>query len=71
MYNYYFSLLNIDITSERKPISAKFYPFFGYFRSVGPIITSLATAREVMMGPWTGNTRKTGKNSVKWIFYSS
>ena len=65
MYNYYFSLLNIDISSERKFISASFYPFFGHFRSVGPIITSLATAREVMMGPWTGNARKKGKTWLK------
>ena len=70
MYNYYSSLLNIDISSERKFISASFYPFFGYFRSVGPIITSLATAREViLMGPWTGNAQKTGKTRRKWIFF--
>ena len=51
-------------------ISALVLPVFWAFLVLGPIITSLATAREViLMGPWTGNAQKTGKTRRKWIFF--
>ena len=50
-------------------ISAVFCPFFGHFRSSGPSLL-LSQAREViLMGPWTGNARKTGKTRRKCIFF--
>ena len=51
-------------------ISTLVLPVFWAFPVLGPIITSLATAREViLMGPWTGNAQKTGKTRRKWIFF--
>ena len=52
-------------------ISAKFCPFFGHFRSEGPSVLLLELAREVMMGPRTGNAQKTGKTRRKWVFFNS
>ena len=46
-------------------ISAKFCPFFGHFRSKGPSVLLLELAREVMMGPRTGNAQKTGKTKAE------
>ena len=46
-------------------ISAKFCPFFGHFRSKGPSLLLLELAREVMMGPRTGNAQKTGKTKAE------
>ena len=46
-------------------ISAKFCPFFGHFRSEGPSVLLLELAREVMMGPRTGNAQKTGKTEAE------
>ena len=46
-------------------ISAKFCPFFGHFRSKGPSVLLLELAREVMMGPRTGNAQKTGKTEAE------
>ena len=46
-------------------ISAKFCPFFGHFRSEGPSVLLLELAREVMMGPRTGNAQKTGKTKAE------
>ena len=66
-----FSLLIIDIPSDEYPFPPRFCPFFGHFRSFGPNITSLATAREVMLGPWTGNARKPGKISAEMDIHSS
>ena len=51
----------------KKPISAAFYPFFGHFRSKGPSVLLLELAREVMMGPRSGNAQKTGENKVFFI----
>ena len=45
--------------------SAKFCPFFGYFGSKGPSVLLLELAREVMMGPRTGNAQKTGKTKAE------
>ena len=52
-------------------ISAKFCPFFGHFRSEGPSVLLLELAREVMMGPRTGNAQKTGKMRQKYPFFNS
>ena len=71
MYNCYFSLLIIDIPSDENSFLPRFCPFFGHFRSCGPNITSLATAREVMMVPGTGNALKTCKISAEMNFHSS
>ena len=46
-------------------ISAKFCPFFGHFRSEGPSVLLLELAREVMMGPRTGNAQKLGKTKAE------
>ena len=46
-------------------ISAKFCPFFRHFRSEGPSVLLLELAREVMMGPRTGNAQKTGKTEAE------
>ena len=54
------------------PISASVLPVFWAFPVLGPIITSLAIAREaIMMGPRTGNAQKTGKTRRKWVFFNS
>ena len=52
-------------------ISAKFCPFFGHFRSKGPSVLLLELAREVMMGPRTGNAQKMGKTRQKYPFFNS
>ena len=65
MYNYYYSAINIVISEEQKIHFTEFLPVFRAFPVQGPIITSRAVAREVMVGPTDRKCPKYGQNEAE------
>ena len=53
-------MLNIVISEDENSHFCQDIARFWAFPVLGPTITSRAVAREVMVGPRTGNARKTG-----------
>ena len=64
---YYFFQFQCGLISEdeKYPFPPRFTRFLGISGPKGPSVLLLELAREVMMGPRTGNAQKTGKTKAE------
>ena len=64
---YYFFQFQCGLISEdeKYPFPPRFTRFLGISGPKGPSVLLLELAREVMMGPRTGNAQKTGKTEAE------